>query len=46
MVTPRSSTAIRELSMVDKVFEDIAVAAPRYAGNARRAIDFGLFQSA
>jgi len=30
--------------MVDKVFEDIAVAAPRYTGNARRAIDYGLFQ--
>lgn len=30
--------------MVDKVFEDIATAAPRYSGNARRAIDYGLFQ--
>ena len=30
--------------MVDKVFEDIATAAQRYAGNARRAIDYGLFQ--
>lgn len=30
--------------MVDKVFEDIAAAAPRYTGNARRAIDYGLFQ--
>ncbi len=30
--------------MVDKVFEDIADAAQRYTGNARRAIDYGLFQ--
>ena len=30
--------------MVDKVFEDIATAAQRYSGNARRAIDYGLFQ--
>lgn len=30
--------------MVDKTFEDIAVAAERYRGLARRAIDYGLFQ--
>ncbi len=30
--------------MVDKVFENIADAAPRFTGNARRAIDYGLFQ--
>ena len=30
--------------MVDKVFEEIATAAQRYSGNARRAIDYGLFQ--
>ena len=30
--------------MVDKVFEEIAVAAQRYSGNARRAIDYGMFQ--
>jgi hypothetical protein len=30
--------------MVDKVFEDIAIVAPRFTGNARKAIDYGLFQ--
>ena len=30
--------------MVCKVFEDIAVAAQRYTGNARTAIEYGLFQ--
>jgi hypothetical protein len=30
--------------MVDRVFENISIAAPRYSGNARRAIDYGLFQ--
>jgi hypothetical protein len=30
--------------MADKVFEEIAIAAERYEGNARRAIDYGLFQ--
>ncbi len=30
--------------MVDKVFEDIAAAAQRYTGNARTAIEYGLFQ--
>lgn len=30
--------------MVAKVFENIAVAAQRYEGNMRKAIDYGLFQ--
>lgn len=30
--------------MVNKVFEDIASAAQRYTGNARTAIEYGLFQ--
>ncbi len=30
--------------MVEKVFENIAEAAQRYTGNARTAIDYGLFQ--
>ncbi len=30
--------------MVDKVFEDIDVAAQRYSGNARTAIEYGMFQ--
>lgn len=30
--------------MVSKVFEDIAEAAQRYTGNARTAIEYGLFQ--
>ncbi len=30
--------------MVAKVFEEIAVAAQRYTGNARTAIEYGLFQ--
>ena len=30
--------------MVEKVFEDIAEAAQRYTGNARTAMDYGLFQ--
>lgn len=30
--------------MVDKVFEEIAVAAERYSGLSRKAIDYGLFQ--
>jgi len=30
--------------MVDKVFEDIEVAAQRYSGNARTAIEYGMFQ--
>jgi len=30
--------------MVSKVFEDIAVAAQRYTGNTRTAIEYGLFQ--
>lgn len=30
--------------MVDKSFEDIAVAAQRYSGLSRRALDYGLFQ--
>ena len=30
--------------MAEKVFEDIASAAKRYTGNARTAIDYGLFQ--
>ena len=30
--------------MVSKTFEDIALAAKRYTGLSRRAIDYGLFQ--
>lgn len=30
--------------MVDKVFEDIDVAAERFSGNARTAIEYGMFQ--
>lgn len=30
--------------MVDKTFEDISVAAQRYTGLSRKAIDYGLFQ--
>ena len=30
--------------MVAKVFEDISTAARRHGGNARRAMDYGLFQ--
>ncbi len=30
--------------MVDKVFEDIDVAAQRFSGNSRTAIEYGLFQ--
>ena len=30
--------------MVSKVFEDIDVAAQRYSGNARTAIEYGMFQ--
>ena len=30
--------------MTDKTFEEIAVAAQRYTGNMRKAIDYGLFQ--
>ena len=30
--------------MVDKIFEDIAAVAVRYGGNARTAIDYGIFQ--
>ena len=33
-----------EFEIVAKVFEEIAVAAQRYSGNMRRAIDYGLFQ--
>jgi hypothetical protein len=30
--------------MVDKVFENISIAAQRYGGNARTAIEYGMFQ--
>jgi len=38
------NSAIEGRFMVSKVFEDIAVAAQRYTGNARTAIEYGLFQ--
>ena len=39
-----NQTYTEDFTVVDKTFEDISIAAQRYTGLARKAIDYGLFQ--